>query len=233
MALCCFAIFASGMLLSAVLFATSSQKNTIDSARWEFASSESARFIEEQMPGVQQFTDRFALLKYALSQITLQSGLTAEFGVFRGESINYIASVLPGRAIHGFDSFEGNPEDSKDFLNWKKGTFDLGGKLPKVRANVTLHKGWFDKSVPEFARQNPGPMAFMHMDADLYSSTKTVFDTLADRILPGTVIVFDEFFNYPGWKRGESKAFAEMIAARNLKFEYLGYADQQVAVKIR
>jgi hypothetical protein len=76
-------------------------------------------------------------------------------------------------------------------------------------------------------------MAFMHMDADLYSSTKTVFDTLADRIVPGTVIVFDEFFNYPGWKRGESKAFAEMVAARGLKFEYLGYADQQVAVKVR
>jgi len=141
MAVCCFAIFASGMLLSATLFATSSQKNTIDSARWEFASTESARFIEEQMPGVPQFTDRFALLKQALSQRVLQSGLTAEFGVFQGESINYIASVLPGRTIHGLDSFEGNPEDSKDFLNWKKGTFDLGGKLPKVRGNVILRAG--------------------------------------------------------------------------------------------
>jgi len=231
MAVCCFAIFASGVVMTA--FVSSPPKYSIDSARWKFASEESARFIEEQMPGIQQFPDRFALLNYAVSDMALQNGLTCEFGVFRGESINYIASVLPQRTIHGFDSFQGNPEDSKDFLGWKKGLFDLGGKLPKVRGNVILHKGWFDQSVPEFARQNPGPMAFMHMDADLYSSTKTVFDTLADRIVPGTVIVFDEFFNYPGWKRGESKAFAEMVAARGLKFEYLGYADQQVAVKIR
>jgi len=231
MAFCCLAIFASGVVMTA--FVSSPQKYSIDSARWKFASEESARFIEEQMPGIQQFPDRFVLLTYALSDMALQNGLTCEFGVFRGESLNYIASVLARRTIHGFDSFQGNPEDSKDFLGWKKGLFDLGGKLPKVRGNVILHKGWFDQSVPEFARQNPGPMAFMHMDADLYSSTKTVFDTLADRIVPGTVIVFDEFFNYPGWKRGESKAFAEMVAARGLKFEYLGYADQQVAVKIR
>ncbi len=231
MAFCCLAIFASGVVMTA--FVSSPQKYSIDSARWKFASEESARFIEEQMPGIQQFPDRFVLLTYALSDMALQNGLTCEFGVFRGESLNYIASVLARRTIHGFDSFQGNPEDSKDFLGWKKGLFDLGGKLPKVRGNVILHKGWFDQSVPEFARQNPGPMAFMHMDADLYSSTKTVFDTLADRIVPGTVIVFDEFFNYPGWKRGESKAFAEMVAARGLKFEYLGYADQQVAVKVR
>jgi len=52
----------------------------------------------------------------------------------------------------------------------------------------------------------------MHMGA--YSSTKTVFDTLADRIVPGTVIVFDEFFNYPGSKRGESKGVCRMVAPR-------------------
>src|SRR6266566_1612025 len=184
MAVCCFAIFASGVVMTA--FVSSPQKYSIDSARWKFASEESARFIEEQMPSIQQFPDRFVLLTYALSDMALQNGLTCEFGVFRGESLNYIASVLARRTIHGFDSFQGNPEDSKDFLGWKKGLFDLGGKLPKVRGNVILHKGWFDQSVPEFARQSPRPMAFMHMEADPYSSTRTVFDTLADSIVPET-----------------------------------------------
>ncbi len=38
------------------------------------------------------------------------------------------------------------------------------------------------------------------MAADLYSYTKTVRNGLADRIVPGTIIQFDEFFCYPGRK---------------------------------
>jgi hypothetical protein len=72
------------------------------------------------------------------------------------------------------------------------------------------------------------------MDADLYSSTKTVFDLMADRIVPGTVIVFDEYFNYPGWRQGEYRAFQELAAGRKLNFEFIGYCDtgEQVAVRI-
>src|SRR5438876_562350 len=134
MAFCCLAIFASGVVMTA--FVSSPQKYSIDSARWKFASEEAARFIEEQMPGIQQFPDRFALLKYALSDRALQNGLTCEFGVFRGESINYIASVLAQRTIHGFDSFQGNPEDSKDFLGWKKDYSTLAASSRRSAATL-------------------------------------------------------------------------------------------------
>ena len=63
-----------------------------------------------------------------------------------------------------------------------------------------------------------------------------MFDVLADRIVAGTVIQFDEFFNYPGWQQGEYKAFQELVAARSATVEYLGYAEggdgAQVAVRI-
>jgi hypothetical protein len=61
-----------------------------------------------------------------------------------------------------------------------------------------------------------------------------VLDILADRIVAGTVIQFDEYFNYPGWQDGEFKAWSEFVAARHVKFEYLGYCDrnEQVAVRI-
>jgi hypothetical protein len=74
----------------------------------------------------------------------------------------------------------------------------------------------------------------MHMDADLYSSTKCVFDLLFDRMVPGTVLQFDEYFNYPGWQEHEHKAFTEFVDAHKVKFEYLGYVPdhQQIAVKI-
>ena len=51
---------------------------------------------------------------------------------------------------------------------------------------------------------------------------------------PGSVIVFDEFFNHPNWEEGEFKAFQELIMKMSLQFEFLGYNcnSEQVAVKL-
>ena len=74
----------------------------------------------------------------------------------------------------------------------------------------------------------------MHIDCDLYSSTKTVLENFHSRIKTGTIIVFDEYFNYPGWQEGEYKAFVEYIEKSDFSFEYIGYCryHQQVALKI-
>ena len=79
-----------------------------------------------------------------------------------------------------------------------------------------------------------GPVRFLHVDCDLYSSTKTIFGGLNNRLQMGTVILFDEFFNYPGWQSGEYKAWRELCEEMHLQFEYLGYChwDEQVAVRI-
>lgn len=88
--------------------------------------------------------------------------------------------------------------------------------------------------VADFEREYPGPVAFLHIDADLYSSTKYVFDMLEDHIVPGTVIQFDEFFNFPGWREGEYKAFCEFCEIANVKVEYGGYTrwGEQVMVRV-
>ena len=106
--------------------------------------------------------------------------------------------------------------------------------LPQVRSNVRLHQGWFEDTIPAFRAQHPEQVAFLHLDADLYSSTRTVFDLLGEAIVTGTVIAFDEFFNYPGWSEGEYKAFMEFCQERGVTVRYLGFArrDEQVAVKI-
>jgi len=46
-------------------------------------------------------------------------------------------------------------------------------------------------------------MTFIHIDCDLYSST--IFDLWGNKIVEGTILVFDEYFNYPGWLHGEIK----------------------------
>jgi Macrocin-O-methyltransferase (TylF) len=204
---------------------------TIYDLRLHMGNEDAARFIDEYMPTLQACSTRRELLKKSVEAATVD-GLYCEFGVATGGTINYIAS-LTAKPIHGFDSFEGLPEDWRDGM--AKGYFARTG-LPKVRSNVILHKGWFDQVLPGWKTRYAGPLAFVHMDADLYSSTKTVLDSLADRMVPGTIIQFDEFFMYPGWKlNGEYKAFTEFRDAHNLQFEFLGYSVEsgQVAVKVK
>ena len=110
--------------------------------------------------------------------------------------------------------------------------FSLKGKLPRVPANVRLHRGWFDQSLPPWLAENPGPVAFIHVDCDLYSSTKTIFDLLADRMVPGTIILFDEYFNYPNWEQHEYRALQEFVKTRGITYSYLAFARQQVAIRI-
>jgi hypothetical protein len=194
------------------------------------ACEQTALFVIEHMPKVPAFQDKFALFDHSLASIDPKlDGLYCEFGVASGTTINYIA-LKCHKTIHGFDSFEGLPETWRTGL--PKGHFAIS-RLPDVRANVKLHKGWFNETLPVWAKANPGPIAFMHLDADLYSSTKTVFDILGDQIVAGTVLQFDEYFNYPGWQDGEYKAFKEFVQARHVKFEYLGYNDQREQVSVR
>jgi hypothetical protein len=194
------------------------------------AAVQSARFACDHMQGALSFYTSRQVLAHSLSQITL-AGSLLEFGVFKGGTIRYIAGQYPDRKVHGFDSFEGLP------IPWAgtghdRGAFQTGGKLPRVPGNVALHRGLFDASLPKWGRENPDPIAFLHVDCDLYQSTTTIFDVLQERLRPGVVIVFDDYFGYPGWQHGEHKAFREFIDRSGHEFRYLCHAFQQVAVQI-
>jgi hypothetical protein len=196
------------------------------------AAEESVAFIAENMGTAGNYRDKYALFDATLKRVDpMLKGMYCEFGVYTGGTINYIASRVPG-PVHGFDSFEGLPESWR--AGFDAGTFKVEG-LPWVRPNVKLYKGWFKDSLPVFKKDHPEPMAFGHLDADLYVSTKDVFDALGDHIVAGTVLQFDEFFNYPGWQDGESKAFLEFSRARQAEVEYIGYvgSSEQVAVRIK
>jgi Macrocin-O-methyltransferase (TylF) len=201
----------------------------IDLAQSRITAEESAAWLTGNAPMAKSCKSKFELLDLSLGKVGIP-GLYCEFGVFEGTTINYIAKRSPGK-VHGFDSFEGLPED------WRQGhetaKFKLSG-LPEVASNVALYKGWFDQSLPEFLESHPEQVSFLHIDCDLYSSTKTVLTLLASRIRPGTVIQFDEYFNYPGWTAGEHKAFQEFCAETGAEIEYLGYVstDEQVAIRI-
>lgn len=195
---------------------------------------QTAQFIVDNMNKIKSFDDKANYLKYVLNHIgsSLGRGEYLEFGVFSGKTINFISATLPDKIIYGFDSFEGLPETWRS--GFEKEKFSIRGNLPQVNENVRLVKGWFNETLPAFVKTHPEPCAFIHVDCDLYSSTKTVFDNLKNQIVAGTVIAFDEYFNYPGWQEGEYKAFMEFVEENNLEFEYIARTDfEQVAVKIK
>jgi hypothetical protein len=122
-----------------------------------------------------------------LQQVKID-GLFLEFGVREGDSINYIAHIISPHIIYGFDSFEGLPETwerKRDgSLNYEAGTFTVE-KIPEVRANVVLIKGWFSDTLPLFANNELDKVAFINIDSDLYSSARTVLTVLNKQIVNG------------------------------------------------
>ena len=189
------------------------------------ALEETIQFIDKNMPNAMCFSPspKERLLDYALSKIS-KKGDILEFGVRAGESITYIAQKLKDRTIHGFDSFEGLPEEWEGHA-FLKSDFTQNGKIPIVPGNVILHKGWFDKTISEY--NNSNEIAFINLDCDIYSSTKTVLDELGNKITTGTIILIDDFFNYRNWKQYQYKAFQEFVEKNNVKFEYLAFNGKQ------
>jgi predicted O-methyltransferase YrrM len=185
------------------------------------AVAETAKYVANNMLTTPAFRNQWQLLDHAISRIQVD-GLVLEFGVFKGQTINYIAKRMPSKTIHGFDCFDGLPESWNS--EFQKGAFRLDSP-PKVEKNVELHVGLFSDSAPQFAAETPGCCALIHVDCDLYSSTVDALSALAPKIVPKTIIVFDEYFNYAGWREGEFKAFQEIVAREGWQYEYIGYVN--------
>jgi Methyltransferase domain len=154
-----------------------------------------------------------------------KTGYVIELGVASGRTINLIGNHLPDNSnIFGFDCFEGLPEPWNDGgKQYPKGAFSTNGIMPRVPPNVRLIKGLFEDTLPAFKKDvlNDSPIALLHVDSDIYSSAKCAFTVFRNNIVEGTVIVFDELWNYPGYKEHELKAFSEFLEDSGLWFEPL------------
>lgn len=172
-------------------------------------------------------------------KITRNAGLCLEFGVFNGYTISHINERLPNWNIYGFDSFEGLPEkwERSDDPRYLKGHFTLEGKMPNLHPNIKLIKGWFEDTLPTWCEnhQKYSQIDLLHVDCDIYSSTKTIFTFCESFIKKDTIIVFDELLGYSDFEKHEMKAFYEFIQYSNLKFDILysgGYNLEKAAVVI-
>ena len=192
------------------------------------AKKDTLAYIKANMVDAPYFEKHPQLVKYVLGQIDAP-GLHLEFGVGRGRSMRWIASAVEG-VVHGFDSFEGIQE------HWNGNPIGAFAQkqVPKVPDNVELHVGYFDATVPGFLESHSDTIAFLHVDCDLYSSTVTIFELLGDRLRAGSVILFDEYYNFHRWQQHEFKAFQEFVEKSGLAYEYIAYSvtGQQAAVRV-
>lgn len=163
-------------------------------------------------PATRMFASRDALFAHCLAGLAGsglgRDGLYLEFGVAGGASARLIAKRI-GHTLHAFDSFQGLPEA---WEHEAAGSYSTGGTVPSVPANVQVHVGWFAETIPVFAARHAGPVAFLHVDCDLYASTVDVLAGLGDRLTDGSIVVFDEYFGYPGFENHELRAFEEFLA---------------------
>ena len=191
------------------------------------AARSSAALVRTEMTSLTLSTHPHQTLRDAL-RAAPADGMALEFGVATGTTLQIIASERGGQ-VYGFDSFEGLPE------HWRLG-YDAGefAEHPPQVEGAELVVGLFEDTLAGFLEAHPGPVAFVHVDCDLYSSTVTVLEHLASRFVEGTVLLFDEYFNFPGWQEHEHRAWREHVERTGLQFEYAGLTmdDEQVWVRV-
>ena len=156
------------------------------------------------------------------------SGYTLEFGVYNALTLNALARHCKPEIVWGFDSFQGLPE----FWNMHNNQGLAAGyfaveQLPQVESNAKLVAGWFNDTLPSWLIENVDPVRLLHIDCDIYSSAHFVLNTLNSRILPGTVIVFDDFYAwhnpslYTNWNQGEYLALTHWMKTFDREIEIL------------
>lgn len=145
------------------------------------------------------------------------AGDFAECGVYRGGTALLLARVLQNRAnkrLYLFDSFKGLPKMDQERDPWfSEGQYcaesieAVEDLLRDFQRMIDIRCGW----IPEtFRGLENNRYAFAHLDVDLYQSTLDCCNYFYPRLVPGGVLLFDEYAFAPS--RGEKDAVDEFFA---------------------
>ncbi|WDP89737.1 MAG: class I SAM-dependent methyltransferase [Desulfobacter sp.] len=151
------------------------------------------------------------------------------------------APVVSDRHLYGFDTFAGFPEISEkdqsqgQWRDMKKGgvaTFnkdqffrdlDIFRSQSPEGDRIHIIQGDVCETIPEFVQSHPGlVVAMLYLDLDLYQPTLDTLEQLYKKVVPGGIIVFDEFgYNeFPG----ETRAVLEFFNGMNCEIRRFPWA---------
>ena len=184
-----------------------------------------------------QFSDRQDLCQYVHSEIVGDGPLDyLEFGVFRGQSLKFWMELNQhaDSRFFGFDTFAGLPEDWLNFGSGVSKDFNRSGIPPEITDHrIDFVKGLFQDTLDGFlAVYEPRPPVILYIDADLYSSALYVLTRCHHLLVPGTVVLFDEFASI----LHEFRALEDYSASYRRGYNVLGVvgADcDQIAIRMR
>ncbi|MBL8191426.1 MAG: hypothetical protein JNK38_25640 [Acidobacteria bacterium] len=165
-------------------------------------------------------------------------GDVLEFGVFTGISLALLAKGHSfddkgmTRRFVGFDSFRGLPPDTEQHARWQAGDcatnhgwhplLPMGAPVtPQVVFDLfaacelpapLIEAGWYDETIAATIPAKYDKVALLHIDCDLYESTKLTLDGVAPILQDGCLVLFDDWFHYKGNpNKGEARAFHEFL----------------------
>jgi len=193
------------------------------------AGRESSDFALEHFLDAKQFKGANETLRYAVSQAP-SGGMALEFGVASGATLGVIAEERKiGRSTASTPS-RGCP---------RRGL----SAFPLARSSRTSYRMWPAPSLwSDCLRtrcRNSSPSTPDRWTSCTWTRTCTPrpgrCSDWSDRVWqPGSIVHFDEFYNYPGWQQHELRAWNEYVADSGVEFDYIAHAhsDCQVTVRI-
>lgn len=149
-------------------------------------------------------------------------GAFVECGTFRGGSASILARNDEDRDLWLFDSWDGFPDTAEvdaDRRGQHAARGDFSAAFEDVAAflvqrcrisgtRLHLRAGWFEDTLPVW-KDEIGPIALLHIDCDLYSSTRTCLSQLFDHVVEGGVVVVDDYGDWDGCRRACDEFLAE------------------------
>lgn len=186
------------------------------------------RFKENMLDGYQMNLEQAMNIYHLLSQVLLTAvpGDIVELGSYKGITAILLQKTLEqfrsNKQLHLFDSFQGLPaKTAKDGITYFS-SGDCKSTIDELTANFKrygvrlpiIHAGWF----AETAAEQPGQIAFAHLDGDFYSSILESLQIVYPRLAPGAVVVIDDYCDpqlldvnniLPGVKKACDEFFAD------------------------
>jgi ADP-heptose:LPS heptosyltransferase len=151
---------------------------------------------------------KLAVLRDAVKGTVGLPGDVAELGVFRGGTAALLGRYAYDCRLRLFDTFEGLPADCPDGVHrageFAAGEADVVGFLKAQRLDPVVYRGVFPATAPAGVKYR-----FVHVDGDLYSTTKAAIAYFGPRMVPGGAMMFDDvdWKDTPGVTRAVEEAF--------------------------
>jgi len=183
--------------------------------------------------------DRLWILWQAAANVAKLNGAAAEIGTYRGGSAYFIAAAFRAAGadveMDVIDTFAGHPsdklsehdaEDHKHDDKFKNTSYeDVAAYLSAFPA-VTVHQGEFSAVAAELPARD---YSFVHVDVDIYEPAAACLEFFAPRLLPGGVIVLDDY-NAPKCP-GIARAASEFLTAHPGFQSWNPHTEQLLLVK--